>query len=107
MAKTMLVIDMNTRETVGRNALDCAAVGVPCVSTNRSDMQERLFPDITLDDSWNVEQALALCKHLLRDMPFYQATIERAPAALSQFGPTACAKRFANILKEYPQLLTQ
>jgi hypothetical protein len=107
MAKTMLVIDMNTRETVGRNALDCAAVGVPCVSTNRSDMQERLFPDITLDDSWNVEQALALCKHLLRDMPFYQATIERATAALSQFGPAAFTQRFANILKEYPQLLTQ
>jgi hypothetical protein len=107
MARTMLVIDMNTRETVGRNALDCAAVGIPCVSTNRSDMQERLFPDITVHDSWDVEQAVTLCQRLLQDKAFYQVTSERALAELSQFGVAAFQKRFAAVLSEYPQLLSQ
>jgi hypothetical protein len=106
MAKTRLVVDMNTRETVGRNALDCAAVGVPCVSTNRSDMQGRLFPDITISDSWDVEQAISLCHRLLQDEHFYQSTIERATAELSHFGPAGFKRRFAAILTEHPELLS-
>jgi hypothetical protein len=103
----MLVIDMNTRETVGRNALDCAAVGVPCVSTKRSDMQARLFPDITLDDSWDVEQAVRLCQRLLQDEAFYLATVKRAWAGLCQFGPAAFQERFETIVRKCPQLLSR
>ena len=107
MAQTMLVIDMNTRETVGRNSLDCAAIGVPCISTNRSDMQGRLFPNITLNDSWDVEQAVTLCQRLLQDKAFYQTIIEQASKAVTQFGPTAFQKRFAVILSECPQLISR
>jgi hypothetical protein len=106
LAKTMLVVDMNNRETVGRNALDCAAVCVPCISTNRSDMQERLFPDITISDSWDVEEASLLCRHLLQDEHFYRSTIERAAVELAQFGPEGFKQRFAAILTEQPALLS-
>lgn len=106
MARTMLVIDMNNRETVGRNAQDCAAVGVPCVSTNRSDMQKRLYPDVTIEESWDVDQAVALCQQLLQDEPFYQSTIEQAGKKLVEFGPEAFCQRFERILAMYPELVT-
>jgi hypothetical protein len=104
MAKTKLIIDMNTRETVGRNSLDGAAAGVPCLSTNRSDMQGRLFPDITLQDGWDVKEAVDLSRKLLQDKAFYQAVVARAAKELTQFGPEGFQKRFAAVLEEYPQL---
>lgn len=107
LAKTMLLIDMNTRETVGRNALDCAAVKVPCISTNRSDIQARLFPDITIDDSWDVDTAVHLCQQLLNDQDFYQSVIQHAYEELTQFNPDAFRQRWQTILNQYPQLLPQ
>ncbi|MGC8838112.1 MAG: hypothetical protein ACP5UM_06810, partial [Anaerolineae bacterium] len=45
LAQARLLVDLNNRETVGRNALDCAALGVACVSTPASDLQPVLFPE--------------------------------------------------------------
>jgi len=105
MAKTMLVIDLNNRETVGRNAQDCAAVGVPCISTHCSDLQYRLFPETTLEDSWNVDQAVLLSQKLLQDEDFYKATIEYAATALTTYGEEGFCRRFAEALMQYPELV--
>lgn len=103
-ATSSLVLDMNNRETVGRNALDCAALGIPCVSTGRSDIQSRLFPQSTLEDSWDVEGAFALCQRLLQDRGFYQSVIDDAAEVLKQFNEQAFQQRFKTILERYPQL---
>ncbi len=102
MAKTSLVVDMNNRNTVGRNALDCAAVGVPCVSTRRSDIQGRLFPDITVQDSWDVEEAVEFSKRLLADKEFYHSVIEKAWDVLPQFGEQAFLRRFQTVWQKNP-----
>lgn len=101
MARTRLVIDLNNRETVGRNAQDCAAVGVPCLSTDRSDMQPRLFPALTLRDSWDVETAVSLCHRLLTDTDFYQEVTTTAATNLAQFGPDPFRQRWAAITQKH------
>ena len=104
LAPTRLMIDLNNRETVGRNALDCAVLGIPCVSTNRSDMHARLFPQITLTDSWDVDGAVEICRHLLTDSEFYQQTIDYAATAVRNFDLQPFRCRFAQLVDQY-QLL--
>ena len=104
IASSSIIIDMNNRETVGRNALDCAALGIACVSTNRSDIQARLFPQITLADSWDVDGAFTFCRRLLQDRRFYQSVVEYAAEALKQFDEQAFLGRFQAVLKCYPHL---
>jgi hypothetical protein len=103
-AHSTIVIDMNNRETVGRNALDCAALGIACVSTSRSDIQPRLFPQTTVEDSWDVDQALAFCRRLLQDKAFYQSVADQAAAGLKHFETLAFQRRFQAILECYPDL---
>ena len=103
-ARSSLVIDMNNRETVGRNALDCAALGIVCVSTVRSDMQPRLFPETTLEDSWDIERAVTLCQRLLQDKAYYQGIVDYATETLKQFEQQAFLERWQRILERYPQL---
>jgi len=97
LASARLLIDLNNRETVGRNALDCAALGIPCISTNRSDLQSKIFPETTLSDPWDVTLAFKLCEHLLSDPTFYQRVIDQAGAQAAQFDIAAFQHRF-NVL---------
>jgi hypothetical protein len=105
LASARLLIDLNNRETVGRNALDCAALGIPCVATNRSDLQRRLYPYTTLEDSWGIDQAVELCQRLLHDPGFYQQVIDYAAKAIQQFDLASFRQRFQSILDRHPHLL--
>jgi hypothetical protein len=107
LAAAQLLIDLNNRETVGRNALDCAALEIPCVSTDRSDLQARLYPQTTLDDSWDIAAAVELCQRLLRDKNFYQAVVAHAAEAVRNFDSRAFLQRFQAIRDRYPHLLGQ
>jgi len=100
-AKTQAIIDMNNRETVGRNALDAAALGLPCISTDRSDMQPRLFPAITLKDSWDIDGAVALYQKLAQDSAFYQEVVRYAAQEVARFGEAGFLQRWQHILASY------
>lgn len=100
-AKTLAIIDMNNRETVGRNALDAAALGLPCISTDRSDMQPRLFPAVTLKDSWDIDGAVALYQKLAQDRAFYQEVVDFAVQEMARFGNAGFLQRWQNILATY------
>jgi hypothetical protein len=104
LAPARIMVDLNNRETVGRNALDCAALGIACVSTARTDMQARLFPYTTLADSWDVQGAYALCQRLLRDACFYQQVIDYAAEAIQQFDVVPFRARFAALGARYPEI---
>jgi hypothetical protein len=102
LARSRLMVDLNNRETVGRNALDCAALGVPCVSTSRSDLQERLFPETTVSHPWAVDEAVACCQRLLEDRGFYERVCDHAQARLADYGPEAFRQRFAEVISLAP-----
>lgn len=95
LARARLLVDLNNRETVGRNALDCAALGVACVSTPASDLQPVLFPEITVSHPGAVDEAVALCRRLLTDEEFYHRVCTAAAERLQAYGPEAFRERFA------------
>lgn len=99
-ASATLLIDMNNRETVGRNALDCAALGIPAVATGRSDLQERLFPQTTIADAWEIPQAVEMANRLLHDSKFYAEVVDSAAAELEQFRWKAFKGRFESITQD-------
>lgn len=95
LARARLLVDLNNRETVGRNALDCAALGVACVSTPTSDLQPVLFPETTVSHPGAVDEAVALCRRLLTDGEFYHRVCAAAAERLQAYGPEAFRQRFA------------
>lgn len=105
LAQARVLIDLNDRETVGRNALDCAALGIACVSTARSDMQRRLFPETTLEDSWDVKTAFLLCRRLLQDKDFWEQVVTDAAKAVKQFDITVFRQRFESVFQPHSHML--
>jgi len=101
IAPARLMIDLNNRETVGRNALDCAALGIPCVSTNRSDLQARLFPATTLNDPWDVDRAVRLCQRLLTEPGFWDEVVGLAGERVADYDLAPFRQRFAGIAARY------
>lgn len=97
LAQARLMVDLNNRETVGRNALDCAALGVPCVSTPWSDLQPKLFAETTVRHPWAVDEAVEICRRLLTDEGFRQRVCAQAAARLEEYGPEAFRQRFAQV----------
>jgi hypothetical protein len=95
------MLDLNNRETVGRNALDCAALGIPCVATARSDLQPRLFPETTLADAWDIEAAVQLSARLLAEPAFYQRVAAYAAEAVQQYDVAHFAQRFGRLAPGY------
>lgn len=105
LSHSLLVLDLNNRPTIGRNALDCAALGIPCISTDYSDMQPKLFPQITLTNSWDVPTAVNLARRLLEDTSFYREVTQEATVQLKAYLPEAFQARFAKITTEFPEIL--
>lgn len=101
LAPARVLIDLNNRETVGRNALDCAALGIPCVSTDRSDIQAKLFPETTLTDPWRVDTAVQICSHLLNDSAFYWRVVSRAADAVRHYDLDGFKRRFYAVVGRY------
>lgn len=99
-----LIIDMNNRETVGRNSLDCAALGIPCISTSYSDFQFKLFPEITLSNAWDIDGAVEIANALLEDDHYYQVTIERAKKELADYCVAGFQQRINTLFDRYPQI---
>jgi hypothetical protein len=94
------MIDMNNRETVGRNSLDCAALGIPCISTSRSDLHERIYPTLTCRDPWDVDQAVELAKRLIQDQTFRESASAFAKQSLENYNASAFKKNFEMIVRE-------
>jgi len=104
LSPARILVDLNNRETVGRNAMDCAALGIACVSTARTDMQSRLFPLTTLSDSWDIHGAYILCRRLLQDSAFYQRVVSYAAEAIQQYDIAPFRTRFGSLLARHPEV---
>ncbi|MBI1800449.1 MAG: hypothetical protein HYR71_02325, partial [Chloroflexi bacterium] len=105
LAASRVVIDLNNRETVGRLALDCAALKIACIAANRSDMQTRLFPRTSLADSWDVDEAFQIAKRCLGDDEFYYQVVSYAAEAAQQFDAPAFRRRFEDIIARHPEII--
>lgn len=105
LAQACLLIDLNNRETVGRNALDCAALGIACISSRHSDMQARLFPQTTVEDSWDVDTAVTLSQRILRDPDFRREVTAYALDQVQRYAVSAFRQNFRSVCSRYPHIL--
>jgi hypothetical protein len=65
LSKTAHVfVDLDRRYTWKRNVLDCAAIGIPCISTRSGGQGEEFFPELTVEDCFATESAAQMLRDL-------------------------------------------
>ena len=85
LAKKKLVVDSYHKiHTYGRSPVDCACIGVPCIGTNWTWAQKKLWPDLTVEPGYVYDQRL-LVKKIMEDEDFYHSCVEKAKAQLDYF----------------------
>jgi hypothetical protein len=97
VARCDLALHLDHRRTIGRFSGDCAALGVPCVSTAGATMQRACFPDLVVGP-WDVEGAAELGAGILRDRAFARGVVGKAARAVAAYDLEPLARRFRRIL---------
>jgi hypothetical protein len=98
VAQCELGLHLDFRRSIGRFSVECAGLGIPCISTPGIFMQRALFPEIIVDP-WDVEGAASMAERLLRDPGFYDSVARRAAAELEHFDLEPMAARFWHLLR--------
>lgn len=98
LAAVRLVINTDLWWTRGRVPVDCAAAGVPCVGTT-SDGQAELWPDLTAEESINMERLVALAERALTDGTFRRAVVQKAQRRLQSYTYVKTVERFKETIE--------
>jgi len=93
-----LALHLDYRRTIGRVSGECAALGIPCISTAAATMQRACFPELVVEP-WDVERAAALARRLLEDPVFRQRQIARAACAIERYALVPMASRLQRLLR--------
>ena len=75
-----------------RQVISCAAVGTPCIGSNMSHTQRRLFPDLSFG-AYDVHMMKWAAKKLLEDKFYYSYIANKAKEALDFYSLPAAKKR--------------
>lgn len=97
-AQCQLALHLDFRRSIGRFSVDCAGLGIPCISTGGIFMQRALFPDLIIDP-WDVDGAVRLAELLMRDPTFYDVVTKRAANALEDFDLEPMAAQFWRLIQ--------
>ncbi len=101
LAKSSLLIELNNRYSIGRNAWDCALLKIPYISTACTDMSGKFYPYTCVKTPWDIKTAYNLGKKLKRDKKFHTKVTDYALKNLEIFLPDSFQKKFESILKEF------
>lgn len=94
-----VVVDYCGYHTYGRSTVDCAAVGVPMVGSDRIESMNRCFPDIA-HDPYDAKSIVSSIKKLWTNEKFYTDTIEKAREAVEYYNYKNAKQRFLAALEE-------
>ena len=76
-----------------REPMACAAVGTPCIGSDRSHTQKRLFPKLACD-VYDVDTMVKLAQRLYDDKDFYKEVVDYAWEQLKFYTIESTKKRF-------------
>jgi hypothetical protein len=65
-------VDLDHRYTWKRNVLDCAAIGIPCISTRSGGQAQDFFPELMVDDAFSIKRAAELLAELYKYPHFWR-----------------------------------
>jgi len=82
--KKVLVDSYHRIHTYGRSAVDCAAIGLPCVGSNWQWAQKFLWPNLTTEPSYLLDQKEIIIK-LMEDDAFYKECLDYSDSKLDFF----------------------
>ncbi len=99
LSEASLFIEINNRYSIGRIAWDCAALGVPYLSTEYSDLAKKIFPYTTLKNIWDSEEAYKIAEKLINEKGFYNKVIKNSKRELLKYLEDNFKRQFERILK--------
>ncbi|OGC07085.1 hypothetical protein A2526_05315 [candidate division WOR-1 bacterium RIFOXYD2_FULL_36_8] len=97
-AKAYISIHMDYRWSWNRYSLDCAAAGIPCISTPHTTTHKLLFPKLCVEP-FDTKKAIQLALKLLEDKAFYKECREYALEKSEIFNFKNSEERLKNFLR--------
>lgn len=82
-----------------REIISCAAVGTPCIGSDQSHTQRRLFPELACN-IYDVDRMAELASKLLSDKDYYQLIVNRAFERMQFYNLSNTKKRFTDAWEE-------
>lgn len=99
LSQCKFVINMADRNTPGRIQAEGAFFGVPVIGSNRLELQNELFPDLSVSP-FSSEKAVALSKLLLNDPKLANDLALDAKDKLEKYNYKASKRKFNKLLKQ-------
>lgn len=82
-----------------RESIACAVARTPCIGSNRSHTQNRLFPKLSCDP-YDVDKMVELGKRLYSDLEFYDEVVNYAWDNVGFYNMEVTKKRFMDAYEE-------
>ena len=99
LQESVLVIEPFTLTSHGRTTIDCAAMGIPVVGSNRVESVRRCYP-YTSFDPWDIKEGRILTKKLLTDKDFREKVIKTAQENVEYYNHENCKNRIIEFLEK-------
>jgi len=99
LQESLVVIEPFTLTSHGRTTIDCAAMGVPVIGSERVESCRRCYPYTTFDPL-DVKAGRELLKKVLNDPEFRKKVIETAQEKVEYYSHEQCKNRFIDFLEQ-------
>lgn len=97
LSRCKFVINLTDRNTPGRLQGEAAFLGVPVIGSNRLELQEELFPSLSVKP-YELEQVVAAGQRLLNSPKAVKASTDFAYEALQEYNYENSRKRYEKLL---------
>lgn len=98
-SQSYIGLNLDYRWTWNRYSIDCAAAGIPCISTKNATTQRMLYPELCVD-SFDAKKAIELAVKLFEDTGFYNKCRSFAMEKIKEFDYENSKKRFFSIMEK-------
>lgn len=96
-SKFLFAIDSYSIHSYGRYSVECAALAVPCVGSDKVSSIRRLWPDLAIPTN-DIKAMHRVVVQLLNDFSFYAHTVEKAQELVSFYSFDSCRKMMLDFL---------
>ncbi len=93
-----MALNLDERYTWSRNVLDCAALGLPIISTSNTEHAAHLFPELMVENCFALDHATELTHQLYNDKEFYTKQSNPDLSYFEQYNYTKIKERLLNSL---------
>lgn len=98
LSNNYIALNLDDRYTWSRNVLDCAALGLPIISTANTEHTAQLFPELMVANCFALDHATELTHRLYNDKEFYAKQANPDLSYFEQFNYTQIKERLLNSL---------